>query len=42
MQAEPYFNFLVQAGGKAKVTDFSYGGTAACDWLSKMRKYAAD
>ena len=40
MQSEPYFNFLVQAGGKAKVTDFSYGGTAACDWISKMERYA--
>ena len=38
--AEPYFNFLVEAGGKATVRDFAYGGTAACDWLSKMRKYA--
>ena len=40
VQSEPYFNLLVQAGGKADVTDFSYGGTAACDWLSKMRTYA--
>ena len=40
VQAEPYFNFLVEAGGKATVRDFAYGGTAACDWLSKMRKYA--
>ncbi len=40
VQSEPYFNFLVQAGGKAKVTDFSYGGTAACDWISKMERYA--
>ena len=40
VQSEPYFNFLVQAGGKAEVSDFSYGGTAACDWLSKMRRYA--
>jgi len=40
VQAEPYFNFLVQAGGKAKVTDFAYGGTAACDWISKMERYA--
>ena len=40
VQSEPYFNLLVQAGGKASVTDFAYGGTAACDWLSKMRKYA--
>lgn len=40
VQAEPYFNFLVQAGDKAAVTDFAYGGTAACDWESKMRRYA--
>ncbi len=40
VQSEPYFNFIVQAGGRAEVTDFSYGGTAACDWLSKMRRYA--
>jgi hypothetical protein len=40
VESEPYFNLLVQAGGKAEVTDFAYGGTAACDWLSKMRKYA--
>ena len=40
VQSEPYFNLLVEAGGKAKVTDFSYGGTAACDWVSKMEKYA--
>jgi hypothetical protein len=40
VQSEPYFNFLLQAGGKATVNDFAYGGTAACDWLPKMRKYA--
>ena len=40
VQSEPYFNVLLQAGGKAKVSDFAYGGTAACDWLAKMRKYA--
>ena len=40
VQSEPYFNFLLQAGGKAIVSDFAYGGTAACDWLPKMRKYA--
>jgi hypothetical protein len=40
VQSGPYFNFLVQAGGRATVTDFAYGGTAACDWLPKMRKYA--
>lgn len=40
VQAEPYFNLLIQAGGRAKVTDFTYGGTAACDWVSKMESYA--
>jgi hypothetical protein len=35
-QAEPYFNLLVQADGKAAVSDFAFGGTAACDWLPKM------
>ena len=39
-ESEPYFNFLLQAGGKATVSDFAYGGTAACDWLHKMRDYA--
>ena len=40
VQSEPYFDFLLQAGGKATVSDFVYGGTAACDWLPKMRRYA--
>jgi len=40
VQSEPYFNYLLQAGGKATVDDFTYGGTAACDWLPKMRTYA--
>jgi hypothetical protein len=40
VQSEPYFNFLLQAGGKATVSDFAYGGTAACDWLPEMREYA--
>ena len=39
-QAEPYFNLLVQAGGKAAVSDFAFGGTAVCDWLPKMRAVA--
>jgi len=40
VQAEPYFNLLVDATGAAKVTDFTYGGTAACDWLPDMRRFA--
>jgi len=39
-QAEPYFNTLMQAGGKATVTDFVFGGTATCDWLSAIRRAA--
>jgi hypothetical protein len=39
-QAEPYFNLLVQAGGKAVVSDYAFGGTAVCDWLPKMRAVA--
>lgn len=39
-QAGPYFNLLVQAGGKAAVSDFAFGGTAVCDWLPKMRAVA--
>ena len=31
---------MVQAGGKATVSDSAYGGTAAFDWLPKMREYA--
>jgi hypothetical protein len=40
VQAAPYFNLLVQAGSRATVTDFTYGGTAACDWLPAMRRFA--
>jgi hypothetical protein len=39
-QAEPYFNFLVQASGRAVVSDHAFGGTAVCDWLPKMRSVA--
>ena len=39
-QAEPYFNWLVQADARAKVTDFALGGTAVCDWLPEMRRVA--
>ncbi len=39
-QAAPYFNRLVEASGQAKVTDFVFGGTAACDWLPDMRRAA--
>ncbi len=40
-QAEPYFNLLVQADGKAVVSDYAFGGTAVCDWLPKIRAVAA-
>jgi len=40
VQAEPYVDLLIQAGGKAAVSNFTYGGTAACDWLPAMRRFA--
>jgi hypothetical protein len=40
VQSESYFNLLIQAGGKATVSDFTFGGTAACDWLPAMRTFA--
>ena len=39
-QAAPYFDTLVEAGGRANVRDFVFGGTAVCDWLPEMRKVA--
>ena len=39
-QAAPYFDQLVQAHGTASVTNFVFGGTAACDWLPDMRRVA--
>ena len=39
-QAASYFDQLVQAHGAATVTDFVFGGTAACDWLPDMRSVA--
>jgi hypothetical protein len=39
-QAAPYFDTLIQAGGKARVKNFVFGGTAVCDWLPDMHKVA--
>lgn len=39
-QAAPYFNLLIEAGGRATVRDFVFGGTATCDWLPDMRRAA--
>jgi len=39
-QAASYFDELVQAHGTATVTNFVFGGTAACDWLPDMRRVA--
>ncbi len=42
MQAEPYFKLLLAANDTANTTFYSsYGGTAVCDWMAKMRKVAA-
>jgi len=39
-QAMTYFDQLIQAHATATVTDFVFGGTAACDWLPDMRRIA--
>jgi hypothetical protein len=39
-EAEPYFNWLIEGSRKAVVADFTFGGTAACDWLPKMQHVA--
>ena len=39
-QAAPYFDTLIQAGDRARVTNFVLGGTAVCDWLPDMHKIA--
>ncbi len=42
LQAEPYFRRLMSAQDAVNITYYSsYGGTAPCDWLPKMRAMAA-
>ena len=41
-QAEPYLNeFFAQTGGY-RMSNYTYGGTATCDWLSRMAAAAAE
>lgn len=42
MQAEPYFKLLMAAADQSSATYYSsFGGTAICDWLPRMRRLAA-
>jgi hypothetical protein len=40
-QAEPYFDMFFAETGNFTVLNDTYGGTATCDWLSKMAAAAA-
>jgi hypothetical protein len=37
-EAQPYYTDLIHATGETALTYDSYGGTAICDWLSRMRE----
>jgi hypothetical protein len=39
-EAGPYFAYFGSASGKAAIVTEDYGGTAVCDWLSKMKSDA--
>jgi hypothetical protein len=41
-EAEPYYTDLIHATGERALTYDSFGGTAICDFLPKMRAVAAD
>jgi len=40
-EAEPYFTSLVDATGETALIHDSFGGTAICDWFSRMREVEA-
>jgi hypothetical protein len=41
-QAEPYLDMFFSETGKYSVSNNTFGGTATCDWLSKMGAAAAE
>lgn len=41
-EAEPYYKSLVEAAGETELSYNTFGGTAICDWLSKMREVESD
>lgn len=41
-QAAPYLDTLFEEGRGYTVSDYTYGGTATCDWLSRMAAAAAE
>jgi hypothetical protein len=40
-EAQPYYTALIHATGETALTYDSFGGTAICDWLSRMREVEA-
>jgi len=41
-QAEPYLDMLFTRTHDYRVSNYTYGGTATCDWLSMMARVAAE
>lgn len=41
-EAQPYYDDLAKAAGDVAHTYDSYGGTAICDWLTRMREVEAE
>jgi hypothetical protein len=41
-QAEPYLDMFFAGAGRYTVSNNTYGGTATCDWLSKMATAATE
>jgi hypothetical protein len=41
-QAEPYLNVFFARTGGYRLSSYTYGGTATCDWLSSMAAAAAE
>lgn len=42
LEARDFFALSIQSGGEAVVVDRTYGGTAVCDWLDRMRSDVRD
>lgn len=41
-ESRDYFALSLQSGGEAVVVDRTFGGTAICDWLDRMRRDVRD
>jgi hypothetical protein len=42
LEARDYFALSIQSGDEAVVVDRTFGGTAICDWLDRMRRDVRD